>query len=121
MAFIPLYYVQSFLGAFQGQNNAVAPEVTIATSQNNMDLGIDTAAGAFNVTYSPQNPQGAPFHGQYYRIFPINCTSASNITGFVAPAVSANQMTPIVIKNTGTATITLKNAATSATANQINC
>lgn len=124
MAFIPLYYAESFLGMFQGQNNAVKSSTyQLATSTNNVDLGVDTIAGSeYNTYVENTNPTGGQFRGMYPSIFRINCTAASNITGIVAPTVTAQKMIPMILQNTGTATITLKNASGSSTAaNQINC
>lgn len=124
MAFIPIYYAESFLAMFQGQNNAVKQSTyQLTASANNVDLGVDTIAGSeYNTYVENTNPTGGPYRGMYPSIYRINCTAASNITGIVAPTVTAQKMTPMIIQNTGTATITLVNAsASSSPANRINC
>lgn len=103
MAFIPVYYPTSFLASYAlAQDYGVKQLGELATSQNNYDIGVDATQ----------------INGQVYGTFRINCTSASNITGIVAPT---NTSKIIILQNVGTATATLKNASgSSSAANRMN-
>lgn len=105
MAFIPVYYVSTFPQSWKLAPNQIRRMDSLATSQNNYDLSIESTTNGRN--------------GETCTIFELISSAAINITGIVAP--TAGTGTTILLYNAGASTITLKNASgSSSTANQMN-
>lgn len=87
---LKVFFLDDEPRAFWNLRKRTAPHAEYSSAQNNLDLDLDN-----------------------YDVFDLLATAAFDLTGIVAPSSGQRR---IILRNVGTATITLKNASGSSTA-----